>query len=193
MPVESATFIGQLDDSYPLQDDDVSQGDDHLRLLKATIQNTFPNFNKALTASVDELNFVNGVTAPIQVQMDGANTKFVQTDNGNQAILGELEVNHGVRVLANTVDPTDAYVINYQGIDRAGLVFDEANGIVSIIQRDAAGGDETILSLNNGAITVNGGPALLAQNASAGASGSFLDGGGNTVTVVDGLITDLGV
>lgn len=48
MGVETATFIGQLSPSNPGFSDFASQGDDHLRLIKSVLQNTFP----ALTAPV---------------------------------------------------------------------------------------------------------------------------------------------
>jgi len=297
MPVESATYIGNLDKTYPLQDDDVSQGDDHLRLIKETLQNTFPGFTAALTASVIELNYVDGVTSGIQAQFAGLGGRFVETDNGNQTINGslhvvqsvyvdatdsnsldgfgindagnnlvgafyydednghagivqrtatdvnettlelfqgkvkvlsdshstapvldedltnkkyvvdnflgsqgdqtvdgELNVHHGVRVLADTVDSTDWYTITYQGYDRASFIFDEASGAVSIHQRNTFGDDVTLLRLLNGTMTLNGAPVAVGSVAatSAGASGSFVDKNNKTVTVVNGLITDLG-
>lgn len=48
MGLESATFISGLVPSNPVHaTDDVSQGDDHLRLLKSVLQGTFPNADKA--------------------------------------------------------------------------------------------------------------------------------------------------
>lgn len=50
MAVESATYVGQLNPAFPAGAEPVAQGDDHLRLLKQTIQNSFPNLNAAMTA-----------------------------------------------------------------------------------------------------------------------------------------------
>lgn len=47
MPLEVASFISQLVSTNPESDDDVPQGDDHLRLLKAVLQATFPNASRA--------------------------------------------------------------------------------------------------------------------------------------------------
>ena len=42
MTIETATFLAALDSTKPLNTDLVSEGDDHLRLLKAVLQATFP-------------------------------------------------------------------------------------------------------------------------------------------------------
>lgn len=46
MTIESATYINDLISSYPAGTDAKSQGDDHLRLLKAVLRATFPNASK---------------------------------------------------------------------------------------------------------------------------------------------------
>lgn len=56
MGLEVATYINQLVPSNPLGTDDRSQGDDHLRLIKQVLQNTFPNINGEVTASDEVLN-----------------------------------------------------------------------------------------------------------------------------------------
>lgn len=56
MALESATYIDDLVDTNPTATDDVSQGDDHIRLLKSTIQASFPNITGAMTVSHTYLN-----------------------------------------------------------------------------------------------------------------------------------------
>lgn len=56
MALESAQFISQLNVSNPLSTDTVSQADDHLRLIKAVLKNTFPNLNAPVTATATQLN-----------------------------------------------------------------------------------------------------------------------------------------
>lgn len=51
MPVESATYIRDLNASYPAGTEYKSQGDDHLRLIKSTVKNTFQNLNCFIVAS----------------------------------------------------------------------------------------------------------------------------------------------
>jgi hypothetical protein len=52
MSLESGTFISDLVATNPTSADPKSQGDDHLRLLKSTIKNSFPTINAALTAAL---------------------------------------------------------------------------------------------------------------------------------------------
>lgn len=63
MPLESATYINQLNAANPSSTDSVAQADDHLRLIKAALVNTFPNINAPITASPAQLNSLatNGV------------------------------------------------------------------------------------------------------------------------------------
>jgi len=48
MTVESAAYISGLVPAYPPGSDSISEGDDHLRLLKTVLQGTFPNANAAI-------------------------------------------------------------------------------------------------------------------------------------------------
>lgn len=56
MPVETFNFIDSLNASNPGSTDDVLQGDDHLRGVKAVLKNTFPNVTAAITATAAQLN-----------------------------------------------------------------------------------------------------------------------------------------
>ncbi|WP_291144341.1 phage tail protein [Dokdonella sp.] len=47
MGLEAATYISDLSASNPVASDLQSQGDDHLRLIKAVLQTTFPNASRA--------------------------------------------------------------------------------------------------------------------------------------------------
>jgi hypothetical protein len=62
MALETATFINQLNPANPSPTDLIGQGDDHIRLLKSVLQETFPNITGAVTLDQDELN---GVLAAI--------------------------------------------------------------------------------------------------------------------------------
>jgi len=65
MGLESATYISQLVATNPLATDPISQGDDHLRLIKSVLQAQFSGLSgtTAVTASGAELNLVDGCTA----------------------------------------------------------------------------------------------------------------------------------
>lgn len=62
MPVETATYITQLNAANPLGSDERSTIDDHMRLLKQVLLNTLTNLNAAVTASSAELNLLDGAT-----------------------------------------------------------------------------------------------------------------------------------
>src|SRR5689334_14940947 len=47
MGLESANYLTGLNSAYPLSGDFVSAGDDHLRLIKQVLLNTFPNHSTA--------------------------------------------------------------------------------------------------------------------------------------------------
>jgi hypothetical protein len=54
--------------------DPKSQGDDHIRLIKSVLKNTFPNINAAVNATDEQMNFLVGVTALIENMRGLANS-----------------------------------------------------------------------------------------------------------------------
>ena len=69
MAIETFGFIDDLNAANPTATDNVSEGDDHLRGVKATLKSTFPNITGAINATETELNYVDGVTSSIQTQL----------------------------------------------------------------------------------------------------------------------------
>jgi len=51
LPLETATYTPDLNVANPAHTDGLSQADSHIRLLKSTIKNTFPNFTDVALAS----------------------------------------------------------------------------------------------------------------------------------------------
>ena len=88
MSLESATYISDLDSANPTASDPKSQGDDHIRLVKATVKTTFPNVSGAVTPTHTELNYVDGVTSPIQTQLDAKGAKAGDTWTGTHNFSG---------------------------------------------------------------------------------------------------------
>ena len=62
MPLETATYLDTLDPANPAGTDQVREADNHLRLIKQVLQNTFPQINAAVTANATELNLLDGLT-----------------------------------------------------------------------------------------------------------------------------------
>ena len=115
MPLESSlpSDISELEDLWPLSTDIYTQGDDHLRYIKAMLAAQFPGsngqgFNKPIMATEDELNYLSGVTSGIQAQLDNI-------ELGQDSLGGELSAPYGLRCLfAQAVAPTGwAQVTDY--------------------------------------------------------------------------------
>lgn len=77
MTVETnARFINELNEAYPSNRDLIKEGDDHLRLIKSALKNTFPGIDKAVTASAEKLNKLDsafsftGDTGTIKTNME---------------------------------------------------------------------------------------------------------------------------
>lgn len=63
MPLESALYIHDLVATNPASTDALQSGDDHLRLIKAVLQASFPNITAPVTASPSDLNSVTSLVA----------------------------------------------------------------------------------------------------------------------------------
>jgi hypothetical protein len=100
--LETATYISDLVATNPTASDPKNQGDDHLRLVKSTLQTTFPNVTGAVTPTHTVLNYMLGVTSSVQTQLDA---KF--------AASGTLGADHGGTGVANNVACTTTRVGNF--------------------------------------------------------------------------------
>lgn len=58
MPLETATYISQLDTANPASTDQLAQADEHLRLIKSVLKSTFPNLTGPVTATQSVLNSI---------------------------------------------------------------------------------------------------------------------------------------
>jgi hypothetical protein len=62
MGLEVATYINGLVVTNPTSLDPKSQGDDHLRLVKSVLKNTFPNIDGAVLVTEDQLNLLSNLS-----------------------------------------------------------------------------------------------------------------------------------
>lgn len=88
MPLESGTTISALDSSNPAATDGLSQADDHIRLVKAVLKATFPNWTGVLTASHTQVDavvdmFAAGPVLPTTAGTNSAPTYAFATDPNN--------------------------------------------------------------------------------------------------------------
>lgn len=78
MALETATYISGLINTNPTATDPKSQGDDHIRLIKATLLTTFPGITGALTPTHTQLNqqvaavAVNAAAAAASIAVNAA-------------------------------------------------------------------------------------------------------------------------
>ncbi|MGK3361626.1 phage baseplate protein [Citrobacter portucalensis] len=56
MPIETAQYINTLQPDWPQGVDPESAGDDHIRMVKQVLQNTFPNIDGPVTSTPDQIN-----------------------------------------------------------------------------------------------------------------------------------------
>lgn len=63
MSVENANYISQLNKLAPTGSEFVSEGDDHLRVLKKAVQQSLPNITGPVTATQGQLNTVTSAEA----------------------------------------------------------------------------------------------------------------------------------
>jgi len=63
MGLETGTYIDSLVTTNPASTDGLAQADDHLRLIKSTLKNTFPSITGAVSTTQAELNVLDGITS----------------------------------------------------------------------------------------------------------------------------------
>lgn len=74
MALEVATYINQLNTANPVGSDPLAQADDHLRLLKTTLKNTFPNIDGPMTVTDDVLNALPARVTSLEAGGGGSGT-----------------------------------------------------------------------------------------------------------------------
>ena len=87
MPLETASYISDLEPSNPVPTDGLGQADDHMRLIKATLKATFPKITGALSVTQDDLNAV----ANTKTALDDLKAHAIRDDRSG-AITGSLVV-----------------------------------------------------------------------------------------------------
>lgn len=92
MGLESGTSISILDASWPLVSDKRSEGDDHLRLIKAVLKATFPGaggqgFSVPITAKESDLNSIFTTGARTVFYMASPPTGWVASNPGTNYTL----------------------------------------------------------------------------------------------------------
>ena len=111
MTVESVTYINDLDVNNPSGGDSISEGDDHIRNIKKSIKNTFPNVSEPVTATAAEINRISDFAA-------GGNGVFASLKHNGSTIMYGHNVNSvtassAKRWRVNFDQPTDGFDNHY--------------------------------------------------------------------------------
>ena len=110
LPLETtANFINGLNINNPASTDGIQDADNHLRLIKSAIKNTFPNIAGAVNATHTELNTVaDGGTAATATTLVNAD-RMVMNDDGTmvQVALSDL-----ITYLASNLSVTSSMITN---------------------------------------------------------------------------------
>lgn len=163
MPVENAQFINTLNSVYPAATDAVAQADDHIRLIKQVLKDTFPNINAAVTATPVQLNnpfpvggiiMWSGATNTVPTGWALCNGQTVNRTDGSGTIV--------------TPDMRDRFVVGWRDASGAG------NSAITAVAPGATGGDstKTVDTAASGKHTHTGSTASAGDHNHGGATGS---------------------
>lgn len=114
MTIENATYLKQLNASYPTDGDLIKEGDDHIRLIKKTLRNSFKNIDKQVLISSDQLNELVSYKTYIREQIQNiypVGSIFVSTVGTGPSVqlgFGTWEAISQGRVLVGAGEGTDA-------------------------------------------------------------------------------------
>jgi len=127
MGLETGTYIDSLNTSNPGATDSVAQGDDHIRLLKSTIKNTFPNVTGAMTATHTELNLLDGCTANT-TELNYVDIATLGTVEASKAVTADSNKDiTGIRNLTVTGTITNSSIISLSDVYPVGSIYINAS------------------------------------------------------------------
>jgi hypothetical protein len=127
MGLETGTYIDSLNTSNPGATDSVAQGDDHIRLLKSTIKNSFPNITGAMTATHTELNLLDGCTANT-TELNYVDIATLGTVEASKAVTADANKDiTGIRNLTVTGTITNSSIISLSDVYPVGSIYINAS------------------------------------------------------------------
>lgn len=87
MALETGNFISDLNPANPPGTDQIAQGDDHIRLVKRCVQQSFPNVNGAVSASPAQLDRTTTLDTDLNARL---NRTGPDTFTGDLTVTGKL-------------------------------------------------------------------------------------------------------
>lgn len=133
MPLEVANNITQLDRTSPRRAELVSEGDDHIRLIKSVLLAAFPNIDGAVTVTPAELNQLATLTENVASALSGL--RAADTTLGNRIT---TEVNNIQSF------PSGTQMVFYQAAAPTGWTRQSGdelnNAMLRVVNNDTDGG-----------------------------------------------------
>ena len=129
------TYISQLNSANPTTSDDVAEGDDHIRMIKAVLKNQFSGLSgtTAISSSEAELNIMDGVTstaAELNI-LDGVTSTAAELNilDGVTSTAAELNILDGVTSTATELSYNDVTTLGT--VQTSKTVTADSSGIVN--------------------------------------------------------------
>ena len=139
MPLETGEFISDLNPVNPVGATDFkSQGDDHLRLLKKTVQQSFPNIDAAVTLTPTELNALTDASLKAANETIGGDKTFTGANVYNGIAASELLDKSADESIGGTYTFTQR--IKFPGAANLGILTDETSTGVGSVSIQAGAG-----------------------------------------------------
>ena len=186
MPLELATNISELNQSWPLGEDSFKEGDDHLRLLKTVLKTTLPNIDGAITGTPESLNYLTDNQSALEAILDGSDThRYIPSGVINMWAGDDLLVPTGWNLCDGTngtPDLRDRFVLGSPDGTRG------AEGTTHLGTSQSAGGHSHGGATNSHALTIGEIPS---HTHGLRLMTSSTDGGEATTAGVQGDVNDL--
>ena len=191
MALESSTYINGLVASNPTSSDNISDGDNHIRLLKSTIKATFPNITGAVSGTHTAINSAvsaanaatNANTASAIVKRDGSGNfsagTITATLSGNASTASALQT---ARTIGG-VSFNGSANIDLPGVNTAGN--QNTTGRANTVLHWASARTITLAGDLSGSVSIRGDANVTLTAAVAD------DSHNHTIANVDGLQTAL--
>jgi len=103
MALESANYVAGLVETNPIGNDQRSTADDHLRLIKRTLKNSFPQVASAISATSAELNFLMSASANLQDQLNAKLNKAGGTVSGSLQVVDVISASAAFADIVNVI------------------------------------------------------------------------------------------
>lgn len=175
MTIESpATYISDLNASYPEGSADRSTADDHLRLIKSCVKATFPNVAGAVSVTHTQLNLLAGLTKTLttlvtEVGALSLSVSAIKTD------ITAIESKFSLSISAIKTDTTQFSLsisaINTD-VDKFSLSISAINTAVAALESDAGKFSLSISAINT-AVAAMGITVMTPQATTSGSSKDF--------------------